>query len=174
MGLDYYLIASRKGGKPLESRCFLFERASWRGRCLLSYFSTRLPVRDHDDGTRECRVTPDAWNALMSELTAQKNLILYLSSFVAATYSFDPNIPERYHDLHAIDWRRTIRFDRWFSRTFSLKGAFPESSPLISLTEENARHVIDSAYTLLLCMELDEPLRETLQDPGWEVKLGIG
>ena len=95
MGLDYYLVASHRNGDPSESEWFLFDRVFWLGKCLLSYFSPRLPCQYHGDGTWECRLTPEAWDALMEKLRSQGEDIRYLSAFVATTYSFDPDCPER-------------------------------------------------------------------------------
>ncbi|MBQ6569830.1 MAG: hypothetical protein IJL87_06200 [Clostridia bacterium] len=62
-----------------------------------------------------------------------------------------------------------------FFRTFFMHGVFDENSSLISLTDETARRVIDTAYALLLCMELDDSLLPYLADARYdEVKIGKG
>ncbi len=172
MGLDYYLIASRRGGKASEEECFFFRRASWLGHCLLSYFSARVPVHraDDDEPARYCLLTLGSWNRLMAELEAHRKEIAALSAYVEAVFDFDPEVPSRYRELQSFDWRRAVRFSRWFS------GAITHDDPasVIELTEENAHRIIDDAFTLTLCMELDEALRPYLQDPDYVIRLGIG
>ena len=179
MGLDYYLIASRKEPRHVaDSECFLFERASLIGACMLSYFSSRLPAEyGENDRYREYpfyRLTVPAWDGFTRMLEEREEALDHLSSFVVSAFPFDDEVPEEYGDLKDVDMMEAVRFDRWFSSVFGFPAVYSAEDKVIELSEENCRTVIDRAYALWRWLPVCGEVREYLLDREYTVRRGRG
>ena len=171
MGLDYYLIASKKISFRREHETYILSRYSAPADAMLSYFSDKLPLHlPESDGVEFC-LTLESWDRLMEEIGSRREEILYLYGFVESAFE-DLGAVDECRDLSALHWPTAASFDRWFAGTFNTERVLEEKEGVISLTEENARRIISNALTCVLIYDYDELVRPRLEDPYWTVTLG--